>query len=277
MQHQTGWFTGANNSRLFFQCWLPDNAPEAVVFIAHGIVEHSGRYSGLGEFLASQSLAVYAFDYRYHGRSEGMKGRMDKFSLILEDFSLFLGVIQKAQPGRKIFMLGHSMGTSLSLAFAVNSPSGLSGLILSGSPLRSRPTIPTALIGCLYLLVLITPNLGLYLLDSSTLSRDPAVVAAYDSDPLVFRGKLSCSLIISFMWMLHRVESRLADIQTPVLIMHGSRDNLCSPEGSQVILKKIGSKDKTLITYPGFYHEILNEPEKDQVRRDIVDWLRQQR
>jgi acylglycerol lipase len=273
MQKQTGSFNGANDYHLFYQCWLPDKEVKAAVFVAHGIVEHSGRYDGIGSFLASKGYAVYAFDFRHHGRSGGKKGQMDKFSLILEDFNLFLKVIQKAQPGCKVFLFGHSMGASLSMAYSESRQSELAGLILSGSPLRSQPRIPTALIGALYPLTVITPNLGLYKLDSSTLSRDKAIVEGYDKDPLVFRGKLSCRLIISFMWMLHKVEARLNDITIPVLILHGSNDNLCSPNGSEVVYTKIGSKDKTYIPYQGFYHEILNEPEKDQVRGDILDWM----
>jgi acylglycerol lipase len=273
MQHQSGSFQGTNDYKLYFQCWLPDKTAKAVVFLAHGIVEHSGRYKELGAFLALQGFAAYAFDYRHHGQSEGRKGRMDNFSSILDDFGIFLKMIQKEQPGRKIFLLGHSMGASLSMAFAEKHKPDLAGLILSGSPLRSQPRIPTAVIGMLYPLAVFTPGAGLYKLDSSTLSRDKAIVNGYDNDPLVFRGKLACCLIISFMWTLHKTEAGLAEIQIPVLILHGTDDNLCSPDGSKVVMQKIGSKDKTHISYQGYYHEILNEPEKERVQRDILDWL----
>ena len=273
MQHQTGTFIGANNYRLYFQSWLPDAAVKAVLFLAHGIVEHSGRYAGFGSYLASQGFAVYAFDYRHHGQSEGKKGNIDNFSLILEDFGIFLKMIQKAQPQRKTFLFGHSMGASLSMAFAEKHQSELAGLILSGSPLRSLPRIPTAAIGLMYPLVLLTPNMGLYKLKSSTLSRDKAVVEGYNNDPLVFRGKLTCSLIISFLWSLHKIEDRLEKIKIPALILHGTEDNLCSQEGSEVAMRKISSKDKSFIPYQGYHHEILNEPEKEKVWRDILDWL----
>jgi acylglycerol lipase len=273
MQHQTGTFTGANNYRLFFQIWLPDTAVKAVLFLAHGIVEHSGRYAGFGSFLASQGFAVYAFDYRHHGQSEGKKGSIDNFSLILEDFEIFLKMIRKAHPERKVFLFGHSMGASLSMAFAEKHQSELAGLILSGSPLRSLPPIPTAAIGLMYPLILMTPNMGLYRLNSSTLSRDKTVVEGYNNDPLVFRGKLTCRLIISFMWGLHKIENRLAEIKIPALILHGTKDNLCSQEGSEVVVQKISSKDKAFIPYQGYYHEILNEPEREIVRRNILDWL----
>jgi acylglycerol lipase len=273
MQHKMGTFIGANNYRLYFQGWLPDTTVKAVLFLAHGIVEHSGRYAGFGSFLASQGFAVYAFDYRHHGQSEGKKGNIDKFTLILDDFEIFLKMIQKAHPDQKTFLFGHSMGASLSMAFAEEHQSELAGLVLSGSPLRSLPPIPTAVIGLMYPLVLMTPNLGLYRLNSSTLSRDKTVVEGYNNDPLVFRGKLTCRLIISFMWGLHKIEDHLGEIKIPVLILHGTKDNLCSPHGSEIVLQRIGSKDKLFIPYQGYFHEILNEPEKERVRQDIVDWL----
>ncbi|HSW58491.1 MAG TPA: lysophospholipase [Dehalococcoidales bacterium] len=273
MLHRTGTFRGTDNCNLFYQYYLPAVSPRAVLFLAHGISEHSGRYAGLSQFLASQGVAVFGFDYRHHGRSEGEKGRMDRFSHILDDFSNFLDIIRDVCPGKKIFLLGHSMGASLSLAYTQKAQSGLAGLVLSGTPLRSLPSVPVAVIGCLYPLVLLTPNLGFYKLKSSTLSRDPQIVTGYDNDPLVFRGKLACSLIISFMWTLHKIESKLNDIKIPVLILHGDQDSLCSPKGSEIVFNSIGSKEKTHIPYKGLYHEILNEPEKEKVYADILTWL----
>jgi acylglycerol lipase len=273
MKYQKGTFSGFRNYQLSFQSWIPETSARAVVWIAHGIVEHAGRYRGLGEFLADQGLAVYSFDFRHHGLSEGQKGCIDNFSFIQEDLALFLGLIQKAQPGRRVFLLGHSMGASLSLAFTSRQQSALAGLIVSGSPLRIQPSMPTPLVGLMYPLALATPNLGLIRLDSRTLSRDSGIVTGYDSDPLVFRGKLSCRLILSFLWSLHQVEAELKQIRIPVLILHGSQDHLCSPEGSSLVHQKIGSKDKTLSIYSGLYHEILNEPEKDRVRGDITEWI----
>jgi acylglycerol lipase len=276
MQSQNGTFQGAKGYRLYYRKWIPEQKAVAVVFVAHGIAEHSGRYSGLGSFLAGRGLAVYAFDYRHHGRSQGDKGGMDDFSLILDDFEIFRKMISQAHPGLKIFLLGHSMGTALSLVYAEKHGSDLAGLVLSGSPLRSIPHIPSLVTALIYPLVVITPNLRLYKLDSATLSRDRAVVDNYNRDPLVFRGKLSCSLAISFLRILHKAEAGIPNIHIPVLVMHGSSDNLCLPEGSDVVLNKIGSTDKTRIIYPGFYHEILNEPEKGQVRQDIWNWLEKQ-
>jgi acylglycerol lipase len=274
MEYQSGSFQGTGKYNLYYQCWKPDLKTKAVVFLAHGIAEHSGRYTGLATFLAEQGLAVYAFDFRHHGRSEGIKGRIDNYGNILRDFDIFIELMGKAHPGLPIFLLGHSMGSSLSLEFAAARPDILKGLVVSGSPLRSLPVIPTPVLALLYPLAKITPNMGLYRLSSSTLSHDQSVVQGYDQDPLVFRGKLTCRLIISFMWRLHQVESQLSSVKIPVLILHGGEDKLCSPEGSQVVNRKIGSTDKTLITYSGFYHEILNEPEKEKVQGDILEWLK---
>jgi alpha-beta hydrolase superfamily lysophospholipase len=114
----------------------------------------------------------------------------------------------------------------------------------------------------------------LYRLDSSTLSHDKEVVKAYDNDPLVYRGKLTARLAIEFLWAMHKLESRVNQIQLPLLVMHGTGDNLCSPEGSRFAHLKAGSKDKTLKLYDGFYHEILNEPWNYLVLDDIAAWLK---
>ena len=115
--------------------------------------------------------------------------------------------------------------------------------------------------------------MAFYRLDSSTLSSDKKVVEAYDKDPLVFRGKLTTGLLLSFLWELHKIRAGLEKIEAPVLILHGSEDKLCLPSGSKVAFEGVKSKDKSIQIYNGFFHEILNEPDYATVLADMLAWL----
>ena len=272
-QHIEGNFAGKLGYKLYFQAWLPDDEPKAVIMLAHGIVEHSGRYQRTANYLAQNGFAVYTFDFRNHGRSQGQKGHVDDFTYFIDDLRTFHELIKAKQPNKQIFLFGHSMGAAISMAYAEKYSSELAGIILSGSPLCIQPRLPTAIIGLLYPLALIVPSMAFYRLDSSTLSSDKKVVEAYDKDSLVFRGKLTTGLLLSFLWELHKIRAGLDKIEAPVLILHGSEDKLCLPSGSKVALQGVKSKDKSIQIYSGFFHEILNEPEYTTVLADMLAWL----
>jgi acylglycerol lipase len=119
----------------------------------------------------------------------------------------------------------------------------------------------------------IAPNLGVLLLGSTNVSRDPAVVAAYEADPLNHNGKVRARTGAEMIAAVDRVTARLPELTLPVLAMHGKDDRLVPYAASQLVHDEVGSTDNTLELYDGLYHEIFNEPEKEQVLDDLVAWL----
>jgi acylglycerol lipase len=275
MRHAEGYFRGCEGVRLHYQGWLPNSGEKAVVVIVHGVAEHCGRYLNLANYLVSRDFAIYGFDQRNHGKSDGKKGTVEHFSFYLDDLHIFLNQVRNQYPYNKMFLFGHSMGATIGLAYSLKYRNGLSGLILSGSAIRVRPHLPATLTTLLWPLAIFLPDLGLKKLDSSALSLNPDVVRSYDEDPLVFRGKLSARLTIELVRNMHKLERQASLISIPLLILHGGSDRLANPQGSRIIYAKAGSQDKTLKVYPGLYHEILNEPQHIQVLTDIERWLGQ--
>jgi alpha-beta hydrolase superfamily lysophospholipase len=277
MKHIEGTFKGQKGINLYYQGWVPETEVRSVIILAHGVAEHSGRYSAMAEHFASRGSAVYGFDYRGHGKSEGGRCCVEHFLLLSDDLHIFLDRVGRLHPDKKIFLFGHSMGSAVIMAATIKYSENVEGLILSGIPLRFQPRIPYALITMLHPVSVLAPNLGLYRLNSDTLSRDQEVVRAYNRDPLVFRGKLTARLTIEFIRTLHRLETQISRIKIPTLIVHGSADRLCAPEGAQIAYERIGSSDKTLKYYRCSYHEVFNEPERRQILSDIESWIRRHR
>jgi alpha-beta hydrolase superfamily lysophospholipase len=122
-------------------------------------------------------------------------------------------------------------------------------------------------------LSVVAPRLPVIAVDPALVSRDPEVVRAYETDPLVFHGKLSARTVAELAAAVESLPSGIGAITTPVLILWGSADGLVPPRGSEMIAERIGSEDKTSKAYEGLHHEILNEPEQDQVLDDITAWL----
>ncbi len=256
-------YPSTGGASLFGQWWSPAVEAKAVVAIVHGYAEHSGRYAQVAADLNAAGYAVEALDLRGHGQSSGERVSVQRFEEFLDDVDAFLARVRERHPGRDLFLLGHSMGGGVVTLYTILRKPSLDGVLLSGAALLSRrePPPPEAAS---------QPRAPL---PASAISRDPAVVAAYENDPLVYRGPGTPAMMAAFAPAGDIVQERMGEISLPLLIMHGTADLLVPYPGSEQLMARAASKDKTLRLYDGLYHEILNEPERGQVLRDIIAWL----
>ncbi|MXO74287.1 alpha/beta fold hydrolase [Altererythrobacter aerius] len=266
------WTVGGHGGlRLHAQSWLPGGAVRDVIAISHGYAEHGGRYGHLAERLVASGYAVHALDHRGHGRSGGRRALVDRMDHVIEDFQRFVARVRARHSGQRIKLLGHSMGGNVAFGYALRWPEDLSGLILSGPMIGgSLPMVQRAV---LRLLSAAAPNTGTIALPPEAVSRDPAVVQAYIADPLVTTGKLAARTVHEMFAAVAGYRDKAPSMNVPVLIQHGEADSLVPIDGMRPVADRIGAADKTVIAYPGLYHEIYNEPEKDAVIEDLLAWL----
>lgn len=256
MRHREGQFRGHKGLKIYTQCWLPEGDAAAVLLVAHGYGEHSGRYQNLVNALVPKGYAIYALDHRGHGRSEGERVQVDSYQDYLIDLKTFFDLVQAENPGLPVYLLGHSMGASISTAYAASHQHEVAGLILSGGGIATG-----------------APQQRPAAFDlASTLSRDPAVVEAYRSDPLVYHGPPPSGRS-AMAGMRSDLPQLAPTITLPLLIMAGGASPLGDGPRSQALYEAAGSKDKTLKLYPDLMHEIFNEPEHPQVLADLAAWL----
>ncbi len=265
-------FSGAGGVAIYWRSWLPEGAPRAVVVIAHGAGEHSGRYPHVAARLRSEGYAVYAIDHRGHGRSDGPRALIDRLANAVADLDTLVGVAAGEHPGAAVFLLGHSMGATISLSYTLAHQDRLSGLILSGA-LAAIDPVPAHQRLIISVLSAVTPKAGVVAVDPSLVSRDPAVVSAYADDPAVHHGKLPARTLTEMAGAIESFPDAVGAITIPTLIMYGTEDRLCPPRGSVMLGERIGSADKTITPYEGLYHEILNEPEQQHVLDEVCSWL----
>jgi acylglycerol lipase len=266
-------FTAIGGRRLFERSWLPDSNPKAAVIIVHGYAEHSGRYQHVAERLVDNGYAVHAFDLSGHGRSDGGRAFVRSLDEHVADLRSFVARVRQEEPRLPLFLLGHSMGGTVVAMFLASGEPLLRGAILSGAGLK-LPGGPARIVETLLsILGKLAPKWPLGKLRSEEISRDPAVVSSYDSDPLVYRGRMRAGTAAALIRAVHTVASRMNRITVPLLLLHGTADKLTDPDGSRELYKRANSRDKTLKLYGGFYHEVFNEPEKEQVLNDVVQWL----
>ena len=271
--HRDGTFAGVGGVRIFWQSWLPAGPPRGVVVIAHGLGEHSGRYAHVADRLTREGYAVYALDHRGHGRSAGHRALIDRMVSAVTDLdTLVLRAVGDQGAGIPVFLLGHSMGGALSLCYSMRHQDRIDALALSGPLAAIDAASPVVRIAAKVLSAAV-PRLPVIALDSSLVSRDPAVVQAYKDDPLVHHGKFPARTVAELAAAVESFPEGVKSITVPTLILYGSADGLCPPAGSLMLGERIGAADCTVKSYPGLYHEILNEPEQEQVMDDLCAWL----
>lgn len=273
MEYTEGYFPASDSNHLYTRRWLPDKKPRAVLIISHGLAEHSGRYVNFASYFARRGLVVFSYDFRGHGKSSGHRCRVRRFHDFIEDLTVFIKWVRNDHPNSPIYLVGHSMGGAVTLAYVIDSGDDIAGLILSGTTLILGNTVSPLLISIAGILSITLPTLGITRISTKAISRDPAVVLAYEIDPLVYHGKIPARTGAELIKIMNWINQQLHRIMLPVLIMHGTADRLSNPEGSRQLYELIGSPDKTLLWYPGFYHEIFNEPDHNDLFNDLTDWL----
>jgi acylglycerol lipase len=271
--HGSSTLAGIGGLELYWQWWRPAGAPpRAVIVLVHGAGEHSGRYDHVAERLVADGYAVHALDHRGHGRSQGPRALIDRVVHAVSDLDgVVTAAVQRERAAEMpVLMVGHSMGAMIALRYALAHQHRLDGLALSGALASVDASTVLRVAG--HAISAVAPTLPLIGIDSSLVSRDPAVVQAYLADPLVHHGKLPARTAAEIADATDAFPGQVPAITLPALVMYGTADRLCPPAGSEMLGERLGG-DTTVIPYPGLYHEIFNEPERDAVLGDLCAWL----
>ncbi|MGA7134396.1 MAG: lysophospholipase [Mycobacterium sp.] len=266
-------FDGVGGVRIVYDVWTPDTTPRGVVVLSHGFGEHARRYDHVAQRFGRGALVTYALDHRGHGRSGGKRVLVKDISEYTGDFDTLVGIAGKEHPGVTRVVLGHSMGGGIVFAYGVERPDAYDLMVLSGPAVAAQTAVSPPLAWLAKTLGAIVPGLPVQQLDAGAVSRDPAVVDAYNTDPLVYHGKVPAGVARALVLVGETMPKRAAALTAPLLVVHGSEDQLIPVDGSRQLVDAVGSSDVELKVYPGLYHEVFNEPERDQVLDDVVSWI----
>ncbi|HZB39423.1 MAG TPA: alpha/beta hydrolase [Ilumatobacter sp.] len=273
MVHSEGNFVSTDGLTIYHQAWLPGGAPKAVVILLHGLAEHSGRYVRMAEALTDAGYAVHALDHRGHGRSDGKRTYVKSYADYQRDIAHFRRLVEQQHPGLPLFVLGHSMGGNLALGHVLDHQAGVRGLVLSAPALAPGASLSPTKIRLARLVGRIAPGLPAEALSAEAISRDPAVVAAYRADPLVFNGKITAGVAAALLGSMEAFPPRYAELELPVLLQHGTADALVAIAGTRELETALVNAKVTTHYYDGLYHEIFNEAEQATVIADTIAWL----
>jgi len=271
--HDQSAFVARDNTGLYEQSWRPaQTSPRAILIVMHGLKDHSARYADFGVKLALAGWAVHAFDMRGHARSEGERVMVDRFDDYVGDLETFAERVRAREGDKPLFLLGHSMGGAIVALYALEGRRPQPrGIVLSAPALRANvgflKKTGTKLVSAL------SPHAGVFNLDLDDFSRDPKVVEACKNDPLVYQGGAPAHTAKELLRALSRIDDEMENMTTPFFVMHGDADKVTDPQGSRDLYAGARATDKTLKIYPGLVHDLLHEPEKDQVMADVTAWM----
>jgi alpha-beta hydrolase superfamily lysophospholipase len=268
-------FDGVGGVRIVYDVWTPDTPPRAAVVLSHGLGEYARRYDHVAQCLGDAGLVTYALDHRGHGRSDGKRMLVRDISEYTGDFDTLVGIASREHPGLKCIVLGHSMGGGIVFAYGVERPDNYDMMVLSAPAVAAQELVSPLMTIAAKVLGVLMPGLPVQELDVEAISRDPAVVAAYNEDPLVYHGKVPAGVGRALLEVGETMPQRAPALTAPLLVVHGDTDRLIPVDGSRRLVECVGSTDVELKVYPGLYHEVFNEPERAQVLGDVVSWILQ--
>lgn len=272
MQSGEGWYEGSRGERLFVRTWLPPGAPRAAVIFVHGLGDHSGLHQVLGERLEPLGIAVVAPDLRGNGRSPGPRGHVERWDRFRQDLRCLFIRTRAACPDIPLFLMGFSLGGLVVLDYALHYPDGVRGVIAVAPPLGELG-VPRVLLALGRVVSRIWPGFSLPTgMDLNGLSRDPQVVHDVVTDPLFHRlGSARLSTEVS--GTITELQEQAPGFPLPILLLHGAADRMVAPEGSRRFIARVRHPDARLIEYPGAYHALLADLDREQVLADLCDWI----
>jgi alpha-beta hydrolase superfamily lysophospholipase len=249
----------------------PGEDIRAVIVFVHGVGEHIQRYDYWSDLFRQEKIAFTGVDLPGHGRSEGKRGHIKSYRLLDEMITILLESCRKTFPGIPVYLYGHSLGGGIVLNYLLKKNPRIRGSIVTSPWLRlsfEPPRIKVVLASVMKNILpgLVQPS-GL---NVSYISHDPEVVAKYKADPLV-HDKISVSLFDGAMKAAQFSLEHASELKVPLLLFHGSDDQITSPEGSREFAAK--SPVTEMKIWEGGYHELHNEPFKDDVFKFIIKWM----
>lgn len=256
---------------MFGQSWSPDVPARASIVLVHGLGEHSGRYSHVAEFFVAHGFSFVASDHRGHGKSTGKRGHAASYEDFCQEIDYLIDLSKQNNPGKPLFLYGHSLGGAVVLYYALKHHPTISGVIATSPGLEPAKN-PPAVYFAGKIMAAVAPGFILKNgLDLTGISHDPQVIENYKKDPLNhpdISARLGVDLISNGIW----IREHANEFPLPLLLLQGSADRVISVAATREFAQKLPSQ-AIYREWEGGYHELHNEPDKEKVFAVMLEWI----
>jgi acylglycerol lipase len=270
-------FVTSRGDTIFTQSWTPlSTNVRGLVVVLHGLNEHSGRYNDFAKKLNANGFKVYGMDWIGHGGTDGLHAYVRSLDDAVDDMKSFIGKVLAENPGLPCFCFGHSTGGAIVLK-AVLDPKiepRISGVVLTSPAVGVQPCHPIfTVLAPIFAFLLPKYQCSAANKNGAVVSRDPEAVVAKYSDPLVYTGSIRIRTGYEILQIASYLQKNLSKLTVPFLVLHGTADTVTDPNASQKLYDEASSTDKTIKLLDGFLHDLLFEPEREEIMNGIIEWL----
>lgn len=272
MEPTTKYLTNTKGFKFFVRQWTPDSSPKGIIFLIHGLSDHSNRFAHVAETFANGGFVFFAPDLRGNGNSKGLRGHFKTIEQAMDDLDELILFAQESFPSLPLYIYSQSMGGNLALNYILRYPEKVKAAIVSSPWLRLAKKVPLLKLFFGRMLSKIAPWLqqknGLL---STDLCHDQRICNSYDSDPLIhWKITLSTFFVIKDAgeWAIKNAHT----LQTPVLLLHSQTDAITSYTATEEFFKKAGEKAE-FRSFTGLFHELHNETSRPEIVKGQLSWI----
>jgi len=264
-------FRTSDGLRLHKKLYIPVKPPIATITLVHGFGEHKDRYILWIALFADAGYIVQAYDHRGHGVSEGPRGHVPTLDHLVEDLALVVAQADKSLPH---FLYGHSLGGGTVLSYLIKYPGTVTGALVTDPLIKLSIAVPKWKEFAARWVSRIVPTFVLgNELKPELLTHDLDVVKSYAADPLIFSVVSAAAGSIFFDMGDGHIIPNAHKIVDPILLVHGTADQVTSQAATEQVYQLITSPDKTLALKEGWFHEPHNEIGKEAAFAEFVAWF----
>jgi alpha-beta hydrolase superfamily lysophospholipase len=266
-----------DGAELFYRAWIPSEPTRKALVIFHRGHEHSGRLEDVVRDLRLPDVAVFAWDARGHGRSEGQRGYAPSFSCTARDADEFIRHVSETHGKRleDMVVLGHSVGAVTVAAWVHDYAPPVRAMVLVTPALRVKLYVPFARTGLRVMQTLFRrrPMFLSSYVKGRLLTHDAEQARRYDLDPLISR-KIAVNVLLGLHDTSKRLIADAGAIRTPTLLLAGRADWVVDLSAEREFFDRLGSRLKRMRVFDGMYHDILHEKDRRVVLNDISVFVR---
>ncbi|GFP85753.1 caffeoylshikimate esterase [Phtheirospermum japonicum] len=267
-------FTSSRGDTIFTQSWTPVKVQvRGLVVILHGLNEHSAGSVVIGCYYPHSNAANRLCYVSGHGGSDGLHAYVHSLDYAVNDMKMFLTKVLAENPEVPCFCFGHSTGGAIVLKAVLdpNVRQRIAGIVLTSPAVGVQPSHPIfAVLAPVFSWLLPRFQFSAANKRGIAVSRDPEALAAKYSDPLVFTGSIRVRTGYEILRTTAYLQQNLSRLTVPLFVLHGMADSVTDPKASQKLYEEASSIDKTIKLYEGLLHDLLFEPEKEEIMESII-------
>lgn len=258
---------------IIYRCWKHPS-PEAILLLVHGFGGHSERWEFLADFFLKNNISSYAIELKGFGETAYLKGHIESFDIYYNDLRKLCQIIKEENPGKKIYLVGESMGALIGFLFAVLEPENLSGLVLISPLFKNKVKFNLLDYLKLFFFLIFNPKKQFRIpFDTETFTRDRDYINKINQDNREYRYA-TAKLLFEIFLALSSVKILKNRLKIPTLFLVAGQDKLVDTHTTKKLFESLKLENKKILEYPEMFHALSIEIGRTKVFEDILEWMR---